>query len=110
MAYDQQVYDQGLGSAQKAYHDKYAGAAIGADVEETAFGAVSNALDRSNLLSHRVQQLADRLLGSVPTPVSDAPSNKPSAVFPTMRQAAYETQAMAQDALNALDRIERALP
>jgi hypothetical protein len=55
-------------------------------------------------------QLADRLVGSVPVPVSDASGKPPSAVFPTVRQASYETQSIVNEALNAVDRIERALP
>jgi len=79
--------------------------------EETAFGATKVALERANLLSHRVQQLADRLLGAVPVPVSGAANaTAASAVFPALRASAYETQEMVNDALNALDRIERSLP
>ena len=105
MAYDQQHYGE-----KAAYDTKYT-TGTDAPQEETAFSALSEALNRSNLLANRVQMLADRLVGSVPTPVSDAANGKPpAAVFPTVRQASYETQAVVQDALNALDRIERALP
>lgn len=107
MAYHEGI--QTAAMAEKAYHDKYASAE--GLTEETAFSALSQALDRSNLLAQRVQQLADRLVGSVPTPVSDAAIAKaPAAVFPTVRHASYETLSQVGDALDALDRIERALP
>ncbi len=106
MAYDQS-YDQGLATAAKAYYDK----SVDAPVEETAFGAVNVALDRSNLLSVRVQQLADKLVGTAPQPVGTSEGRSgPSAVFPALRAAARQTQSMVEDALNALDRIDSSLP
>ena len=102
---------ESIQTAAQAYHDnKYA--TIGeSPVEDTAFSAVSAVLDRSNLLSVRVQQLADRLVGSVPQPVSGAEGRTGGgAVFPALRAAAHQTHSAVEDALNAIDRIERALP
>lgn len=82
-----------------------------AGAEQSALSAMASTLERANMLAHRVSQLADRLVGPQPTPVQGGMnSSSPSAVFPALRAAAYETGAYVTDALNALDRIERALP
>lgn len=101
---------EGIMTAEKAYHDKYSTLAD-APVEDTAFTAVSAALDRSNLLATRVEALADRLVGSVPQPVNSAEGRSgPGAVLPALRATANQTRSLVEDALSALDRIERALP
>lgn len=103
MAYDQysekSVYSSGL-------------SVDAATTEETAISAVNAALDRSNQLSVRVQQLADKLVGSAPQAVNAAGEGRsgPGAIFPALRAAAHQTHSRVEDALNALDRIERSLP
>jgi len=105
MAYDQQNY------AEKSVYSS--GFSVDtAPAEETAISAVNLALDRSNLLSVRVQQLADKLVGTAPQAVNAAGEGRsgPGAVFPALRATANQTRSLVEEALSALDRIERSLP
>jgi hypothetical protein len=86
-------------------------ASIGeAPAEPGPFGIAAMAFDEARGLSMRISQLADRLCGPVPTPVSSQGTNAGSpAILPALRIGSEQTRDMIREAHSALERIERSL-
>ncbi len=81
-------------------------------VETSPFILAGMAFSNAGDLVRRVQSLADRLTGSVPTPVNPATAKAPMEppTFSVLRHGAEMAIDEIGDAMRALDRIERALP
>lgn len=82
--------------------------------DASPFHVMNNAANDAAALCSRIRSLADRLTGTAPTPIGDASGQKVTAnvppVFHALRMTAEQMQSDVQDAMRALDRIERALP
>lgn len=89
---------------QKAYAET-------TDVHVSPFVMAANAFDVAAQVSIRVQVLADRLLGPTPQAVGNASGmSAPSALLPQLRSSADLLNDQMREAMEALSRIERALP
>jgi hypothetical protein len=72
---------------------------------------LSGAMEEARALAYRIQTLADRLCGPVPTPVNTSSGqSSPPAVFPAIRQSADQLSDAVREAHDAINRIERQLP
>lgn len=107
MAYDQKDYGYVQGGSLS--EGKYA--SIGeAPMEPGPFGVAAMAFDEARGLAMRIGQLADRLCGPVPQPVSNTGVNAASpAILPALRIGSEQTRDMIREAHSALERIERSL-
>lgn len=76
----------------------------------TAFDGIATALDRSALLVARVEQLRDRLLGARPENKIGGPVPTAAGLLDDYAERARCASARIDDALSALNEIERAIP
>jgi len=108
MAYDQKDYGYvqgGLADAATYGRMSEGGPEVG------PFSVAAMAFDDARGLANRISALADRLCGSVPTPVSNAngiPSSQPP-LLTALRIGSEQTRDAIRDAHQALERIERSL-
>lgn len=87
--------------------------AVGAGGESypaNSFVIANETLDRVHALARRVESLADRLVGPVPTSAGKVGEAPVSGLFDAIRGACISANSSISDANDALDRIERALP
>lgn len=78
---------------------------------ETAFHHVARLADHATGLSHRVINLAERLLGAVPSATGGAVTQPQAAgLIAAMTETCQGSTGAIAGAMEALDRIERALP
>lgn len=101
------------GYAQGGLSEASMYAKVGADgpSEIGPFGVAAMAFDDALGLVNRLNALADRLCGPVPTPVgTQAGANAaPSALFSALRAGSEQAREAIRGAHQALDRIERSL-
>lgn len=93
---------------------EYVAGVIGAKNESPAFVDVHGTFDETRALAHRVIDMVSRLIGSpqeVPaTKATGGISAEPSAMFDILRDDSRRTVWCVRDAMESLDRLERALP
>jgi hypothetical protein len=83
----------------------------GAPADLSPFTMAGMTFAETQDMCRRIEQLADRLCGSVPTPVSDSKSASDTPfVLPALRKMSGDTLAAVRSANEALSRIERSLP
>lgn len=94
--------------------EEYVASVIGGDQRPSAFVDVRGTFDETRALAHRVIDMVSRLIG--PPEASDAGKiggiapPEPSAMFDILRDDSRRTVCRVRDALESLDRLERALP
>lgn len=78
----------------------------------SAVGSAEYTMEQARDLSFRVQALADRILGPVPTPNATAGMNgaERMGVFPLLQSSSERTQSVLSEGFEAINRIERSLP
>lgn len=84
-------------------------------VEGSPFLLMGLSAQNVSALCARVHQLADRLSGGVPTPIGEARNGGATSggqppLFHALRLTAEQIRGETESAMQALDRIERALP
>lgn len=111
-------YDETAKTAAYSSQLRQAGTAIGAQGNEVTapsdlspFTLAGMTFAETQEVCRRIGQLADRICGPVPTPVSGGKAgNDAPFVLPQLRQMAGETLDYVRSANEALSRIERSLP
>lgn len=77
----------------------------------THFDTVEDALSFASTVASRIEAMADAMLGCEPcAATSQGGIEAPSGVLPRMAASAQYTRGRLDDAMAALDRIEKALP
>jgi len=81
------------------------------NVDMTAIAMARETLDAAINLSLRVQQIVDRIVGSVPTPATQTGLKEvsQSAILPDLHDFARRSHNTIQEAQAALSRLENAL-
>lgn len=78
----------------------------------SAVGSAEYTMEQARDLSHRIQGLADRILGPIPTSATAAGMNgsERMGVFPLLQSSSERTQNVLNEGFDAINRIERSLP
>lgn len=77
----------------------------------TPLDDIASTLDAARVLSLRIRQIADQVLGSVPEPTAAGlkEQDRPAGSIPRLQCFSSETSTVIGDAMQACTRLERAL-
>lgn len=89
----------------------YTGAEQQATLHQPALSAVVSTMDEAVRLAQRVSGMVERLCGAIPTPASNLGKDTDYAsIFDGLRGQADNANRQIQNAMDALNRLDRELP